>query len=901
MMMQVTSLAAAWWQAALAVSLQFAILVLLAGLLVFACRKAGPQVRHTIWLVVMARLLVPAGIQTPVGIADRFPGKIDMRLSDRPAPGSFPAGTGVAGPPTKDSTMGVTDGEPRGQVPPMPSRFGPTLLVFGLWVAGLGSLALLVVGRGLGERRRIRADGLAAPRWLQQRANAMSAEFGIRQVPVIVLPGGALSLGPGVQGVFRPQIVLPSEVLDRAPSELETVLAHELIHLRRRDHWIRAVQTALQIVFFFHPLVWLASHRLSIERELACDDETIRWLGKAPKRYAEVLLQFAVPGPAFLPGHGSLPLVSRRRSLERRLVRLASGRVRPRPSRGRIVAATVLAMLLASIAGTGSQASLQDTSAERNPDLGASSERVRGIITWERFFVGATLEEALQTEARTTTGDLEPGRLAERGITDESVLDADTEGQVWIKSYLGLEGRVLEAEVTKSLIPDVDEMLRQRVLGTRYEPWVLKNHGPVFAEVTFRFRIRPEGALWPEEAAALRFEQAQRPVEGLVATVLGAGGAQGRRAAGKRVTPRTQVPPPSDLPASTDPPSLTFTFGVDEAGIVNQVRSYREPTQATEPSKTLLDALEDWISQHRFEPLAGPDGNPVPFGASLTLQLENGRLQSLVDRDLDGAWEAKFHEVYRLGADRALRLVTEPFIPERTSFLKAAHPTQARAIRRGPDTVMLHWDDELGKATYSGQCFGCRGFPSLLRRLGFEKFAVIAEPEILALEVPADVILRPDAARETLLGDLAEEIRSHFGFDLHLTLKTLPVATIVVRGSVGEVARDPNLGNDRTLHIYRDAKNPDPRFGAGARPAPILEPFLHLLSGALAMPVVDETSSPAFEPFRVKVHRSAQRTADVERVLRNLEAQSDLEFEIEPRPTTILEVAWATRPPDDSP
>ena len=111
---------------------------------------------------------------------------------------------------------------------------------------------------------------------------------------------------------------------------------------------------------------------------------------------------------------------------------------------------------------------------------------------------------------------------------------------------------------------------------------------------------------------------------------------------------------------------------------------------------------------------------------------------------------------------------------------------------------------------------------------------------------------------------------------------------IVMRGSLGRIEDDPFFGRP-TLHIYNDEKNANPSVGAGGGPFPDMEQLLEFMTSTLEIPVVDETVGPV-RPFRVKVHHSAYRTEAVDRVLRNLEDQSGLEFVIEQRPVEVLEI-----------
>jgi len=83
-------------------------------------------------------------------------------------------------------------------------------------------------------------------------------------------------LTPAVQGVLRPRVSLPSG-LDHllTKQELNAVLMHELRHARRRDNLISLLYELAACVLWFHPLAWLAGARMSLYRELSCDESVI--------------------------------------------------------------------------------------------------------------------------------------------------------------------------------------------------------------------------------------------------------------------------------------------------------------------------------------------------------------------------------------------------------------------------------------------------------------------------------------------------------------------------------------------------------------------------------------------------------------------------------------------------
>src|SRR5450755_1337169 len=98
---------------------------------------------------------------------------------------------------------------------------------------------------------------------------------------------------PAALGYFRPIVVFPAWALQEIPAaELEAILLHELAHLRRWDDWTNLAQKIVEAIFFFHPAVWFIEGRLSIEREMACDDAVLA-ANFSPRAYAESLLALA--------------------------------------------------------------------------------------------------------------------------------------------------------------------------------------------------------------------------------------------------------------------------------------------------------------------------------------------------------------------------------------------------------------------------------------------------------------------------------------------------------------------------------------------------------------------------------------------------------------------------------
>jgi beta-lactamase regulating signal transducer with metallopeptidase domain len=89
--------------------------------------------------------------------------------------------------------------------------------------------------------------------------------FGIRSSAEIRVPTAI--------GFFKPVILIPDWALEELPAEeLRVVILHEFAHLQRWDDWTNLAQKIVRGVFFFHPAVLWIERRISLEREMACDD-----------------------------------------------------------------------------------------------------------------------------------------------------------------------------------------------------------------------------------------------------------------------------------------------------------------------------------------------------------------------------------------------------------------------------------------------------------------------------------------------------------------------------------------------------------------------------------------------------------------------------------------------------
>jgi beta-lactamase regulating signal transducer with metallopeptidase domain len=95
---------------------------------------------------------------------------------------------------------------------------------------------------------------------------------------------------PAVIGFFKPFILLPAAMLSNlSPTQIESILLHELYHIRRNDHFINIFQQLIEIALFYHPAVWVINSAMRQQRE-NCVDEWVVAKTRQPHDYANALL-----------------------------------------------------------------------------------------------------------------------------------------------------------------------------------------------------------------------------------------------------------------------------------------------------------------------------------------------------------------------------------------------------------------------------------------------------------------------------------------------------------------------------------------------------------------------------------------------------------------------------------
>src|SRR5271169_5570342 len=177
-----------------------------------------------------------------------------------------------------------------------PTTSGTAVTVSASWALGLFTIWAMVAVMGLArvtaalwQLRKLRASCTAIdPTTLDPVLRATLQGF--QTVRLVALCQSARVQVPTAIGFVKPLVVIPTWALQElSTAELNSILIHELAHLRRWDDWTNLAQQIVKALVFFHPAVWLIENKLALEREMACDDAVLAD-SVNPKAYAQCLV-----------------------------------------------------------------------------------------------------------------------------------------------------------------------------------------------------------------------------------------------------------------------------------------------------------------------------------------------------------------------------------------------------------------------------------------------------------------------------------------------------------------------------------------------------------------------------------------------------------------------------------
>ncbi|MGK0157500.1 MAG: beta-lactamase regulating signal transducer with metallopeptidase domain [Neolewinella sp.] len=310
-----------------------------------------PVIAHLLWLLVLVKLVTPplfslAVIPAPVAPAATLATNVLANHTGA-------ASTALASEPVAAATLDATS------------------VLLSLWL--LGSVIVLIWStfRIVRFHRLLTLASRPAPQDLMQRAAQLAKTLGLKKTPSINITSARVTpmvwwVGGKVR-VFIPE-AMPAEL---GSNQMRWILAHELGHVRRGDHFVRWLEWLACVAFWWNPIAWLARRNLRANEEVCCDALVLRSLKGKPHSYANSLLAavefLASPGlrpPAMASEINSGGFLERR---FRMIVSKTPIATTPRWLQAVLLVCTVAVMPLG-------------IAYAQNPDVGAVTKRLRKAV-----------------------------------------------------------------------------------------------------------------------------------------------------------------------------------------------------------------------------------------------------------------------------------------------------------------------------------------------------------------------------------------------------------------------------------------------------------------------------------------------------------------------------------------
>jgi len=390
--------------------------------------KASAPLRHLLWLLVMVKLLIPPFVLNSPCLSSACLEAVRIASSGR-------GGEKTKSKPNQDllaesllelpetalpreegSPEWFPRGEPAASTPreeepsihpavlPFPPET-PWFRVTVAWIWLAGSLLLFLWQGFLAAafQLRILRSSEPPPREILGECHVMARKLGLRRPPRLRVVGQGLS--PMVWSLGRPTVFVSRDLVEcLGPACIRSVLAHELAHLKRRDHWVSWLELAGSILYWWLPTFWLARREIRMTADQSADAWAV-WASGSRTAYARSLLETvqilatrSLPAPALGRSLGG------RKAIERRLIMIMRSPLRHSLSWPAVLGLALLGLLVLPAAPERLMAQGAGVDESRNARSDAGSRAVDEAVQETRAAGDSLVQRAASGDMKLPAG-----------------------------------------------------------------------------------------------------------------------------------------------------------------------------------------------------------------------------------------------------------------------------------------------------------------------------------------------------------------------------------------------------------------------------------------------------------------------------------------------------------------
>jgi bla regulator protein blaR1 len=246
-------------------------------------KKINLRVHHTLWLIVLLRLLLPYTVESNISIFNVFPNINESNIKKDTTPKTSPFSY------TKlrennfywNSTnkLSKINYNKKSIKSIVFSQYNIFIILSLSWFAGIIIISLIIIIEKIKFRFRLSDFEEICNEKIIKIVNKNRNLLNIKQTIPVYTSNYIKS--PCISGVFRPKIFLPKDIMETfSISQIEHILLHEIIHFKRKDLFYNFFSIVTLIIHWFNPVVWFIIKKMRFERELACDSYALEVIGE---------------------------------------------------------------------------------------------------------------------------------------------------------------------------------------------------------------------------------------------------------------------------------------------------------------------------------------------------------------------------------------------------------------------------------------------------------------------------------------------------------------------------------------------------------------------------------------------------------------------------------------------
>lgn len=290
------------------VSIVMIVLILLIRMLL--AKKVKMKHIYSLWFILMIRLVFPFEFESQFSVEQIIEKPITYLNEQRER--EIPVFDNPA----------IEYSEVKKEVYTDKTDYEKTLYVLGyIWLFGMfvvvftPTISYFTLKHMLNQQREV--DDTTITRMIQRNKRIL----GIRKS--VVVKFNPYIDGPALIGVFQPIIVLPYELASLSEEKLESIIVHELAHLRLHHLLFQWLFWLIKAVYWFNPMIWLAHELMKQDAELMCDELTLEVIGAHERQtYGHLLVDLSEMSSNNSYAMNASGLINKRSELFKRIKRI---------------------------------------------------------------------------------------------------------------------------------------------------------------------------------------------------------------------------------------------------------------------------------------------------------------------------------------------------------------------------------------------------------------------------------------------------------------------------------------------------------------------------------------------------------------------------------------------------